>query len=180
MDTINNEFENNVIDTASLPKFEEAALTVLQPDYRKIMFFNVALIYIIVAIAGGAALYFIEQARDYIIPAIIIYTVFLFISIVLTNLSFKNRGFAFRNHDVIYKSGVIATTTTIIPYNRVQHVALHEGILSRKFGLASVEVFTAGGDSSDIKISGIEKQHAENIKQLLVGKILKQENTNEE
>ena len=59
-------------------------------------------------------------------------------------------------------------------------MALHEGIFSRKFGLAAIQVFTAGGDTSDVKIAGIEKEHAEKIKQLLVGKILKQESIHEE
>jgi membrane protein YdbS with pleckstrin-like domain len=81
---------------------------------------------------------------------------------------------------VIYRSGAIAIETTIIPYNRVQHVTMHEGILSRKFGLATVEIFTAGGINSDIKVPGIEKEHAEKIKQLLVGKILKQDSTDAE
>jgi membrane protein YdbS with pleckstrin-like domain len=34
-------------------------------------------------------------------------------------------------HDVLYKYGILATKTIIIPYNRVQHVALHEGFVSR-------------------------------------------------
>ena len=62
----------------------------------------------------------------------------------------------------------------IIPYNRVQHVALHEGFISRIFGLAKVEIFTAGGNNSDLEIPGIAKEEAENIKQLLMGKIQKQ------
>jgi hypothetical protein len=37
-----------------------------------------------------------------------------------------------------------------------------------------VEIFTAGGSSSDIEIPGIAKEEAENIKQLLMGKIQKQ------
>ncbi|WP_330441713.1 PH domain-containing protein [Flavobacterium sp. C4GT6] len=180
MDTINNGFTNDVIDTASLPKFEEAVLTALHPDYKKIMYFNVGVVYLILPIAIGALYYFNEEVHPYIIPAVIVYLLLLLITIVFVNLSFKNREYAFRTHDVIYKKGVLATTTTIIPYNRVQHVALHEGIFSRKFGLAAIEVFTAGGDSSDVKIAGIEKEQAENIKQLLVGKILKQSTPNEE
>ena len=40
--------------------------------------------------------------------------------------------------------------------------------------MAKIEIFTAGGSSSDIQIPGIEKEQAENIKQLLMGKIQKQ------
>ena len=75
---------------------------------------------------------------------------------------------------MLYRYGIIATNTIIIPYNRVQHVALHEGLVSRYFGLVKIEIFTAGGSSSDIEIPGIEKEQAENIKQLLMGKIQKQ------
>ena len=75
---------------------------------------------------------------------------------------------------MLFRHGIIATNTIVIPYNRVQHVALHEEFISRYFGLSKIEIFTAGGSSSDIEIPGIEKQQAENIKQLLMGKIQKQ------
>ena len=74
---------------------------------------------------------------------------------------------------MIYQHGVISTTTIVIPYNRVQHVALHEGFVARFFGLARIDIFTAGGSSSDIIIPGIAKDQAEDIKQLLMGKIQK-------
>ena len=75
---------------------------------------------------------------------------------------------------MLFRQGVIALNTTIIPYNRIQHVALHEGMVSRYFGLAKIQIFTAGGSSSDLEIPGIEKEQAENIKQLVMGKIQKQ------
>ena len=56
----------------------------------------------------------------------------------------------------------------------MQHVVVHEGFVSRFFGLAKVEIFTAGGNSSDVSIPGIKKEQAEDIKQLLMGKIQKQ------
>lgn len=185
MDTIiqNNlmeQFTNDTIDTVSLPKFEETALTKLHPDYKKIVFFNLGLVFLIIAVITGLGLYFIEGAKEHWLPVAIGYIIIAALSVVIFMVSLKNRGFAFRNHDVIYRSGAIAIETTIIPYNRVQHVTMHEGILSRKFGLATIEIFTAGGLNSDIKVPGIEKEHAEKIKQLLVGKILKQDSTDAE
>ncbi|MNL51009.1 Bacterial membrane flanked domain protein [compost metagenome] len=89
-------------------------------------------------------------------------------------IGFRKKGFAFRDHDVLFRYGIVATNTTIIPYNRIQHVSLHEGWVSRYFGLATIEIFTAGGSSSDLEIPGLKKEQAENIKQLLMGKIQKQ------
>lgn len=185
MDTINpkdvmEQFSNETINTAVLPKFEETQLTLIHKDYKKILFFNLGIVFFIIAVLAGLALYFIEEAIEYWLPVAIVYVIVTTFTVVVSLISFRNKGFAFRTHDVIYRSGAIAIETTIIPYNRVQHVTLHEGILSRKFGLATVEIFTAGGINSDIKIPGIEKEHAEKIKQLLVGKILKQEVTDGE
>lgn len=66
---------------------------------------------------------------------------------------------------------MISETTTIIPFNRVQHVALHQGFISRKLGLASVELFTAGGSSSDLEIPGLLLADAQIIKNLVSQKI---------
>jgi membrane protein YdbS with pleckstrin-like domain len=173
-------FTNETIDTFSLPKFEEVKLSPLQASYKKVICFNLALAFLIIGVVAGLALYFIEDTIKYWLPVTIAYAIILILSIIISMISFKNRGFAFRAHDVIYRSGAFVIETTIIPYNRVQHATLHEGVLSRKLGLASIEIFTAGGGGSDIKIPGIEKEHAEKIKQLLVGKILKEETTDEE
>lgn len=168
-------FTNETIDTTTLPKFEEVKLTPLHPSYLKVVWLNLAIVFGIIAIAAGAVFYLAEEVQPYWIPVTIVYVVILLLTILISFINFRNRGFAFRAHDVIYRSGAIAITTAIIPYNRAQHVAMHEGWLSRRLGLAEVEIFTAGGDKSDIKIPGLEKEHAENIKQLLMGKILKQD-----
>ena len=76
-----------------------------------------------------------------------------------------------REHDVVFQSGVISQTTTIVTNNRVQHVALHQGVLSRMYGLASIELFTAGGSTSDLKIKGLRLEDAMKIKESVSLKI---------
>lgn len=164
-------YSNEPIDTKTLPRFEDVQLTALHPSYIKIIWLNLAIVFTGVILAAGVALYNIEELQDHWLIAVIVCGIVLILSITLSLLSFRNRGYAFRTHDAIYRNGTIALTTTIIPYNRVQHVALHEGFVSRKLGLARVEIFTAGGNKSDIQIPGIQKEQAEKIKQLLMGKI---------
>jgi membrane protein YdbS with pleckstrin-like domain len=106
-------------------------------------------------------------------------SILISLSYPLAKLSFNNKGFAFRIHDAIYKEGLISETTTIIPFNRVQHVALHQGFISRKLGLASIELFTAGGSSSDIEIPGLQLEQAQKIKNLVSQKINPTLDTNE-
>lgn len=167
-------FTNTTIDTTQLPRFEEVQFSKLHPDYLKVILINTIIMFVIFGIATGFLFYFNEEIADAGLYVAIGFAVLIVITVLFSRIGFKKRGFAFREHDVLFQSGVIATKTIVIPYNRVQHVALHEGVVSRYFGLAKVEIFTAGGSSSDIEIPGIEKEQAENIKQLLMGKIQKQ------
>lgn len=168
------DFTNETIDTTQLPKYEEVEFSVLHTNYWKVILISLAIFFLIIGIGLGFTLYFNEELAVFVTELSIVYVVLVFIVLFFSRLGFKKKGFAFRNHDVLFRHGIIATNTLVIPYNRVQHVALHEGLLSRFFGLAKIEIFTAGGSSSDIEIPGIDKEQAESIKQLLMGKIQKQ------
>jgi len=168
------DFTNETIDTTQLPKYEEVEFSVLHPNYWKVILISLTIFFLIVGIGLGIALFFNKELYAFITELGVAYIVLLFIVLFFSRLGFKKKGFAFRKHDVLFRHGIIATNTLVIPYNRVQHVALHEGLLSRIFGLAKIEIFTAGGSSSDIEIPGISKEQAENIKQLLMVKIQKQ------
>ena len=167
------EFTNNPIEINQLPKFEEVKLKALHPKYINVLLFNFVLLFIL-AIGGFSALFFFKQdAFSYPIWTTIFIGVLVILAglIIFTKLSFNKKGYTFREHDAIYKSGLISETTTIIPFNRVQHVALHQGFISRKLGLASIELFTAGGSSSDLEIPGLLLADAQIIKNLVSQKI---------
>ncbi|WP_338375565.1 PH domain-containing protein [uncultured Flavobacterium sp.] len=167
------EFKNQTIDISTLPKFEETALNSLQKSYFKVMLIQFGIVYGILLI-GIIALYFIsikELIQDKIIYFAIGWLVLVVLNFLFLRISFAKKGFALREHDVIFKSGVISETTTIVTNNRVQHVALHQGMLSRIFGLASIELFTAGGSSSDLKINGLLLNDAKKIKESVSLKI---------
>lgn len=168
------DFTNEPIDITALPRYETVKLNALQPKYWNVILFNISAAFLIIGIVLGVIIYFVEEIHSLAWLFGLVYVLFLGFTFLLSKISFQKRGFAFREHDVIYRSGILATNTMIIPYNRVQHVALHEGFVSRYFDLAKVEIFTAGGDSSDVSIPGIKKEQAEDIKQLLMGKIQKQ------
>lgn len=167
-------FKNNTIDLADLPKYEEVFFTLMHPNYWKIIVVVLACFFVAMGLGIFLFFYFNERLHGLIYLSLVLYLLLFPIVIFASRLSFKKKAYAFRNHDVLFRYGIIATNTIIIPYNRVQHIVLHEGILSRFFGLARIEIFTAGGSSSDLIIPGIEKEQAEKIKQLLMGKIQKQ------
>lgn len=163
-------FTNNPIDTNALPRFESVPLEPIQASYWKIVRLNLIIVAVLVS-AIVISIFTLSEVAPiaWAIPPIA--AVFIVTLFVLYRKALRNMGFAFRDHDVIFRHGVITHTTTVIPYNRIQHVALHEGWYSRLLGLAKIQVYTAGSGAGDISIPGLEAAHAADIKQLLMGKI---------
>jgi membrane protein YdbS with pleckstrin-like domain len=165
------DFSNNTIDIDSLPKFEDLRLKPLSTKYWKVVLINIFIFLLFMAAGIFALLYVKEELRQYLYLVASAYSAFALLLILLYNIGVKRRGFAVREKDIIYASGVLALSTTIVPFNRIQHIALHEGMISRFFELAELQIFTAGGSSGSLHIRGIEIAEAKNIRALLMQQI---------
>jgi membrane protein YdbS with pleckstrin-like domain len=160
-------FTNQEIDINQLPQYQDVALTKPNAAYIKVIVINILLFFLVLGSIIGTVLYFNPETKaiNYSIAA---YFTILSIVFYIYFKSFKKRGYAVREKDIIYKAGIIAEKTTIVPFNRIQHIALNEGIFSRIFKLASLHIYTAGGHSGEIKISGLEVDKAKAIKEILL------------
>ena len=165
------DFTNNTIDIPSLPKYEEVPLQPLSNKYWKVVLINLFIFLLFVAAGILVLLSFNESARTYFVIILVVYFAFSALLIFLYNIGVKRRGFAVREKDIIYASGVLALSTTIVPFTRIQHIALHESMISRLFQLGELQVFTAGGSSGSLHIPGIEIEEAKRIKELLMKQI---------
>ena len=76
-----------------------------------------------------------------------------------------------REKDISYKSGLLFKKTTTIPFNRIQHLEIDQGPISRFFDLAVLSVFTAGNSSDDLKIRGLKQEDAAKIKEFISSQI---------
>lgn len=164
-------FTNELIDLNELPKYEEIILENPHPNYWKVIVINISIFFLIVAIALALFILFNKDFKAYSLAIGIGYLLLVIGTFLLYSASFKKRGYALREKDVVYKSGIIAETTTIIPLNRIQHVALDEGLFARFYSLATLEVQTAGGSAGNIRIAGIPIEKAKIIKEALVKRL---------
>lgn len=164
-------FTNETIDIQQLPKNEETALTAPASKYWQIIVINL-IIFLFIIGAGLATLILAKEeikSNWFIFTGIFVaFAAFLFL---LFRASYKRRGFALREKDVLYKSGIIAETTVIVPLTRIQHVALYEGFLSRMFHLGTLQIYTAGGSSGEIRIAGVPIEQAKAWKEALVQRL---------
>ncbi len=165
-------FTNETIDLDTLPKHEETPLTHPDPKYWRVIIINLFIFLLLMAIGLGLLMLFNESVRMNWVLWTALFIVFAIFVCLIFRASFKRRGFALRKKDVLYKSGIIAEKTTVIPLNRIQHVALNEGMFSRMFGLGTLQIYTASGSSGEMHIAGIEIEQAKAIKEALVQRLV--------
>ncbi len=83
----------------------------------------------------------------------------------------RRRGWVVREHDLIYRYGVIWQKTVIVPFARIQHVETASGPIERLFGLLRVKCFTAGGMMADLSVEGLDVRSARRVRQYLLEQI---------
>ena len=157
-------FSNQLIDTASLPKIEQIEYTRVSTKYLRIMMFNRVLTFSILAIGFLILNYYTVDNFQYLSTFFLIWTLLFSLVLVYGYFHFFSLAFAVREKDIVFKRGVLVLKTTIIPFNRIQHVALNQGLLMRWMGLSNLKIFTAGGSTSDLIISGLKSEIAESVK----------------
>lgn len=167
-------FTNPAIDIASLPKFESVSF---QPISRKYLVKAILqnLFFLCMAIIGWVVLFYFEISElqlNILLIGIVLYFGFQFWNIFQLQ---KKYGFALREKDILYRRGYLVNKTTVVPFNRIQHVSISRDLLDKVFGISTLKIFTAGGSGSDIVIPGLTPDLALRLKGALAVKLAQHE-----
>lgn len=165
-------FENAQIPVANLPQAEAVEWTPLSPDYRTVEIIATCILFAFFLL-GWLVFYFVNPLK---MPWLnwTLLAVWAGLFALLLRAAFRRyaaEGYALRQHDILHKHGVWWRTVTAIPFNRMQHCEISRGPVESLFGLATLRVFTAGGSSSDLSISGLPLAEAQRVKEFITGKI---------
>lgn len=85
---------------------------------------------------------------------------------------YYSKKYLLRQKDITYRSGWLWNSVTSVPYNRIQHVEIEQGPIEKWYKLATLEVYTAGKNTSDLSISGLSGETAEKLKDYVLGQVL--------
>jgi membrane protein YdbS with pleckstrin-like domain len=165
------EFTNNPVSFETLPKFESVPLQPLNRDYLNVVYIGNTVFAILLSIGTLIFLWVKEESQPLILPTVGATVILIALLFWLSTISFRKKGYALREKDILFQKGILSRTTTVIPFSRIQHVALHEGFFSRMYQLSELQIYTAGGSSSDLHIPGLPKEQAEQMKTFLLQKI---------
>ena len=166
-------FSNSVLLPEALPVIEKKDFNPLEKRYLGLLF--IRLVVFILIVTGGFAAFLILGDED--IPTLIMILIIGVIAIVfiwsagITYFGFPRKGYLVRENDISFQKGLIVYKLTTVPFNRIQHVEVTQGVLAKVFKLSSIKLFTAGGNASDLSIPGLAEDTAQKLKEFLSEKI---------
>lgn len=175
------EFLNDQVHIENLPRVENASLTPIEPSYLKILRWEWLILCAILGSLVAILLYFIKPLQQPVWASMLIGS-WALIAVAwywIQEKSFTVKAYAIREKDVIYRSGWIIQSTHTCPFNRIQHSAVTIGPLEKKFGLASLVLYTAGSSGADLRIRGLQEATAWTLKEWITKKIADEPGTGE-
>ena len=166
-------FTNDDIDLAQMPRFEEAEQRLLSPKYRTTNLAFAGFLFMVVMLIVSAV-----RFQPFVSLPEYLYDLYPVILAAFALLGLWDAGYHFfadplksyslREQDVSYSSGLIFRKVVNQPMLRIQHIELTRGPVERMVGLATLEVFSAGGALHTFKIPGLEVDNASQIRQFIL------------
>lgn len=168
------EFSNFELEVASLPNFEEVKLHPVSKKYLVKLQVGTAISVLFFAVGLFLGYTFLSpQLHVYLNWAVILLVILFSWSIFNNSMYVKRSGYALREQDIIFQRGFLFEKTTVVPFNRIQHVTVERSFLDKMLNIASLKVFTAGGSGSDVSVPGIRPETATSLKGEISGRIYK-------
>ncbi|MEM6724228.1 MAG: PH domain-containing protein [Bacteroidota bacterium] len=174
-------FSNPEIEIDRLPASLTIQYTRLAPSYLKVALLGTGIFFLIMG-AGLVAIVNLAEIVEYpwlLYGLPLTWLFFLIYAMLINVLNFRIQGYALRQHDVVYRRGVLFRKITTIPFNRVQHCEIKQGPIERMFHLKTLEVYTAGGATSDLKIPGLPDGRAQELKDFIINQGMNQNDESE-
>ncbi len=160
-------FNNLALDLNTLPRAQDLELFNLDPQYPREVRTQHAITWVVLTFIAAIPLVIVVKPPGLRAFLWLLPLSFAVLGLVFTTLATKMaqaKKMALRDHDIIFLSGIWWQKTVMLPRNRVQHIELSSGPLQRKFGLASLKFYTAGGAAVDLQIDGLSRDQAKDLR----------------
>ncbi|MEM9532784.1 MAG: PH domain-containing protein [Pseudomonadota bacterium] len=160
-------FENSQHDLDTLPRAEEVALNDLDRRYRTEVLTQSLIVWGVIMLISAIPVVIVAKPEGLRKVLIFIPAAQALLAVLITWLvvaQARVKKMALREHDIIFRSGLWFRRLVLLPLNRVQHIELSSGPLQRRFDLASLKFYTAGGAAVDLKIDGLSTEHARRLR----------------
>lgn len=164
---------NSTVSIEQLPTISNLDKQTLSEQYAPLnRLLNLGLILFVCVI--GVAVYFqpfIPVPKDLInVLPFVIWAIALlgFLFTWYNHARDQAKFYTLRELDLHYASGLFFRKVVSQPITRIQHIELKRGPIERKFGLATLQVFSAGGEMHTFQIPGLPVDTAQQLRQFIL------------
>jgi len=155
--------QNQDIPLKISSRIDQVEFLPLSPHYPKLSAFSNFIGWVFIF----AVLIAVNLLADEVIFHFTILPGIAFLAILSTVYGFyfaKSCGYFKGEFDLLYKEGLWWKKQTALSFSRIQHIDISHGPLERRYKMATIKFFTAGGVASDLKIPGLPKELAESLR----------------
>lgn len=161
-------FNNEQVGLSRLPQVDKLDVIRLEPSYKMVRYITSALTGMAIIFVAFLFVIFEPELGAITLPSFFLIILLSVWNIMYHGISFPYMGYAIRERDITYQSGWLWKSMTTIPFNRVQHCDVRQGIIDRQFGLAKLTIYTAGGQHTEVLIPGLSPDTAEKLKAFIL------------
>lgn len=163
-------FENPEIPVAELPGTADVDWQSLDPAYKRLRRLQGAIVAAVIVVPVIVITWQTGLAMGVKGLSWIFWLVASSLLLLWPGIAVPKRGYVLRDKDLLFRKGVIWRSVTAVPFNRIQHVETSSTPFDRRFGLATLQLFTAGGSGGDLKIEGLPQKRAEELRIFILQK----------
>lgn len=145
---------------------EDLDYTPVDVRYRAVQIVLTACLYAMFAMLT-LFLLLLEDKIWFVIGECIVLVAFS-VNMIIVRKAWMFKGYALRENDISYRSGIVFPTVTTMPYNRLQQVSVKQNPVGRFFKLYSVVVVNGAQAIYSMSIPGLTKERAEQIKSMMI------------
>ena len=164
---------NRQLNIENIDKVENLCYTPLDKKYLKALTVRTVLIYLI--IMGLTLLLLLAEEYSYRLATTVgmecVFLVALVVNLLILPKAFAYKGFAIREHDVTYRSGIIFPSVITIPFCKIQQVSVRQNPVTRLFGLYAIDIVNGAQLLAETSIPGLTEENANEIKALIIESI---------
>ena len=161
--------QNKQIDLTGVTAVDDLEFLQLDPKYRKAHIVGAALVY--AGIMAAALLLLLTDRVWICVAAEGAVLIAAAVNLSFLPKAYGYKGYALRERDISYRSGILFPKTTTIPFDRVQQVSVRQNPVSRYFGLCALEIVNGAQLMASTTIPGLTDETANSIKNLVSEKL---------
>lgn len=160
---------NKQIDTEITDPVEELRYEPVSPKYRSVQIVSATIGYIL--LASLALLLLLVDSPWWCVAAEIAIVVLWCGNLALLRTAYRYKGYALREHDITYRSGVIFPKLTTVPYSKIQQVSIIQNPVAKMFNLCAIDIVNGAQGLSSLSIKGLTKEKADSIKDVITKRL---------